>query len=84
VYNIGSTEEVSIEALARRVIELAGSKSSIKYMSYEDAYGKAFDDMLRRLPSLERIKSVIGFEPKTNLDETLTRIIEYTRTNKRA
>ena len=56
VYNIGSTEEISIEDLARRVLEMTKSTSPIQYVSYEQAYGKPFDDMMRRLPSLDRIR----------------------------
>jgi UDP-glucose 4-epimerase len=55
VYNIGSTEEVSIEALADQIIEMTSSRSPKRYVSYEQAYGKPFDDMMRRLPSLDRI-----------------------------
>ena len=76
VYNIGSTEEISIEALADKIIEMTGSKSQKKYISYKQAYGKAFDDMMRRLPSIERIKQTIGYEPKTSLEKTLQIIID--------
>ena len=75
VYNIGSTEEVTINQLADRVIELAGSKSTKEYISYEQAYGRPFDDMMRRIPCLDRIKSVIGYEPKTGLNEILKQVI---------
>jgi len=80
VYNIGSTEEVSIEGLADKVIELTNSESKKEFISYEQAYGKAIDDMMRRVPNLERIKEAIGWEPKTTLDETLKTIIESGRT----
>lgn len=76
VYNIGSTEEISIEGLADRVIELTASKSKKKYVSYEEAYGKPFDDMLRRKPCLERINQTVGFQPKTTLDEILRSVID--------
>jgi UDP-glucose 4-epimerase len=76
VYNIGSTEEITIEALADKIIEMTGSKSRKKFISYEEAYGKPFDDMMRRVPCLDRIKERIGYEPKTSLDETLRIIIE--------
>lgn len=75
VYNIGSTEEVTINQLADRVIELTGSKSTKEYISYEQAYGRPFDDMMRRIPCLDRIKSVIGFQPKTSLNEILRQVI---------
>jgi UDP-glucose 4-epimerase len=75
VYNIGSDEEITIEALADKVIERTGSKSKKKHLSYEEAYGKPFDDMLRRVPCLERINQAIGYKPKLTLDETLDKII---------
>jgi UDP-glucose 4-epimerase len=76
VFNIGSDEEVTIEQLADKIIALTGSSSVKKFISYEEAYGQPFDDMLRRVPSLERLRSAIGFVPETTLTETLQRIIE--------
>jgi UDP-glucose 4-epimerase len=79
VYNIGSNEEISIEELAEKIIEMTGSGSVIKRVSYEEAYGKPFDDMLRRQPCLERIRETVGYEPRTSLDEILKEVIEHTR-----
>ena len=76
VYNIGSTEEITIEALADKVIELTASKSKKKFVPYEVAYGRPIEDMMRRVPNLERIKKTIGWEPKTNLTEALQVIIK--------
>jgi UDP-glucose 4-epimerase len=76
VYNVGSQEEISIEDLAKRVIEITSSKSKIEYISYEEAYGKPFDDMMRRIPCLDRIKETIGYEPTTGLDEILAGVVE--------
>ncbi len=76
VYNIGSDEEVTIEALAEKVIELTGSSSEKQYVSYEQAYGKPFDDMMRRVPCLDKIKAVTGYEPKMSLGQTLQDVIE--------
>jgi UDP-glucose 4-epimerase len=76
VYNVGSQEEISIEDLARRIIEITRSKSKIEYISYEKAYGKPFDDMMRRVPCLDRIKETIGYEPTTGLDEILAGVVE--------
>jgi len=75
VYNIGSMEEITITALADRIIALTGSNSQKKFIPYEIAYGKPFDDMMRRVPSLERINKTIGYYPKTNLHKTLELII---------
>lgn len=79
VYNIGSDEEVTIEQLADIIIAKTGGKSKKKFISYEEAYGRPFDDMLRRVPSLERINEAIGYEPKATLDNTLDLIIESFR-----
>jgi len=79
VYNIGSNEEISIEQLADKIIEMTGSKSIKQYIPIEVAYGMPIEDMMRRVPSLERIKEAIGWRPKTSLDETLRVIIESHR-----
>ena len=55
VFNLGSNEEISIEALADRVIDKCASTAGKEFLSYEQAYGRAFDDMMRRVPSLDRI-----------------------------
>jgi UDP-glucose 4-epimerase len=79
VYNIGSTEEVSIKELAERVIALTGTKSKIQYVPYEDAYSSGFEDMRRRVPSTEKIDALIGFKPRYDLDQILQRVIEFER-----
>ncbi len=76
VYNIGSTEEITIEELADTIIRMAESKSEKKYISYEAAYGKPFDDMIRRMPCLDRIRETVGYEPKTTLDRILQSVID--------
>ncbi len=76
VYNIGSNEEISIEELADKIIEMTGSKSRKQFVPYELVYGRPIDDMMLRVPGLERIKETIGWESKMSLDETLQAIIE--------
>jgi UDP-glucose 4-epimerase len=76
VYNIGSSEEVSIEELADRIIEITGSKSTKQFVPIEVAYGRPIEDMMRRVPCLERIEKTIGWKPKTKLNETLRLIVE--------
>ena len=71
VYNIGSNEEISIEKLADKIIDMTGSKSKKQLVTYEFVYGRPIDDMMRRVPALERIKETVGWESKTPLDETL-------------
>jgi UDP-glucose 4-epimerase len=75
VFNLGSDQEISITALARRVIELAKSPSAIESISYEKAYGQAFDDLARRVPKLDRIRAAIAFAPGYQLDEIILSVI---------
>jgi UDP-glucose 4-epimerase len=79
VFNIGSTEEVTIHELAERVIAATRSQSKIVYVPYEEAYAPGFEDMRRRVPDLEKIHQLIGYEPHYSLDETLQRVIVYER-----
>jgi UDP-glucose 4-epimerase len=79
VFNIGSTEEVTIRELAERVIKLTGSQSQIVYVPYSEAYAPGFEDMRRRVPSLDKINRLIGYQPRHTLDDTLRRVIEYER-----
>ncbi|MGD2108833.1 MAG: GDP-mannose 4,6-dehydratase [Phycisphaerae bacterium] len=79
VYNIGTTEEITIEALADRIIGLTASRSVKQHISYEQAYGRPFDDMMRRVPCLDRIRETVGYEPKTTLTETLESVIAEKR-----
>jgi len=79
VINIGADHEISINDLAKKVIDLAGSASSVAHISYEEAYPKGFEDLERRVPDISQIRNLIGYEPKTSLDETIKKIIEYYR-----
>ena len=79
VINIGNKQEITIQKLAERVRELSGSDSVIKLVPYEEAYESGFEDMPRRVPDLTRIKGLIGYEPKHELDEILTQVIDYFR-----
>jgi len=75
VYNIGNDQRVTIEELAQRIIERTGSKSQIRYVPYDAAYGPGYDDMRHRRPSLKKIREAIGYEPKTSLDAILDAVI---------
>ena len=79
VFNVGSDKEITIEGLAKRVKELTGSKSEIQLIPYEQAYEEGFEDMLRRVPSLEKIGKYIGYKPKTSLDEIINKVVEFER-----
>jgi len=76
VYNIGNNEEITIEELADKIVKITGSRSKKEFVPYEIAYGRPMEDMMRRVPSVERIKKTIDWEPKTSLDETLKLITE--------
>lgn len=77
VHNIGNTEEVSIQELAERVRDMAGSTSEIVYVPYAVAYEENFEDMPRRVPSLDKIHRTIGWTPEKSLDEILESVIEF-------
>lgn len=79
VFNIGSNEEITIHELAEKVRQRAGSQSEIRLIPYDDAYTSGFEDFRRRVPSLNRIKSITGWEPTTPLDDTIDQIITYYR-----
>lgn len=80
VFNVGGTEEISIARLAETIIALTASTSRVEYIPYEKAFGKDFEDMQRRVPGIQKINRLIGFEPKTTLDEILRQIISSKRT----
>lgn len=78
LYNIGSTEEISILQLAQRIRDRADSASEIQLVPYEQAYQQAgFEDFRRRVPSIDKIREAIGWQPTTPLDETIDQIIAY-------
>lgn len=79
VFNIGSTREITIYELAQKVIELSGSRSRIELVPYDEAYAPGFEDMRRRVPSIEKINKLIGYQPRHSLEDTLKRVIEYER-----
>ena len=68
-----------MKQLAERAIALTGSKSEIKYIPYEEAYGEGFEDMRRRVPSLEKAKRLIGFQPTRTLDGIINDVAEQFR-----
>ena len=75
VFNLGGAEEISIQDLARRIVELSGSASELEYIPYASAYEAGFEDMERRVPNTERAKHLVGFEPSIGLDETIYSVI---------
>ena len=77
VFNIGSTEEISIFALAEKVKELTGSKSEIVFMAYDEAYEEGFEDMPRRVPDISKINQLVGFKPEMVLEGILQSVINF-------
>lgn len=77
VFNIGSTEEISVLDLAHKVMERAGSNPGIRMVPYEEAYEQGFEDMRRRVPDISKIEEVVGWTPKRTLDETIDEMIDY-------
>ncbi len=69
VFNIGSSEQVSIERLAQRVIALTNSASEIVHVPYSEAYGPGYEDMQRRVPDCTRARKQIGFDPTRSLTD---------------
>lgn len=79
VFNIGGTEEITILALAEKIIQATGSQSPIKTIPYDQAFEKDFEDMKRRVPGIDKIRNAVGFQPKTDLDTILSQVISYFR-----
>lgn len=73
VFNVGSTEEISIRGLAELVIEVLGSKSRIELVPYQDAYAPGFDDMRRRKPVVDKLARFVGFKPAITLKQIIER-----------
>ena len=76
VINIGNDFEISINELAEKIIDQTGSKSKIVYLPYEEAYGKGFEDMERRVPNIELINQLVGWAPKRDLAKIISDISE--------
>jgi UDP-glucose 4-epimerase len=79
VVNIGNTEEITIEALASKVKQRTESSSPIQYIPYDKAYEPGFEDMMRRVPSIDKLYALTGFRPLTALPEIIDRVSEFYR-----
>jgi UDP-glucose 4-epimerase len=77
VFNVGSDFEITIEDLARKIKEMTGSASEIRYIPYEEAYERGFEDMARRLPDINKIQQLTGYRPRASLEEILKEVIEF-------
>jgi UDP-glucose 4-epimerase len=76
IFNIGSDEETTIGALARLVRDVSGSDSPIVQVPYDEAYTEGFEDMPRRVPDLEKIRALIGYQPRLGLREIVASVID--------
>ncbi len=77
IFNVGSTESISIEELAHKIKKAAKSKSKIEYMAYEDVFEEGFEDMMKRMPDISKIENAIGYKRKYKLDQIIERVINY-------
>jgi UDP-glucose 4-epimerase len=83
VFNIGSTEEISMLELAQRVREACDSDSEIVAIPYDEAYGEGFEDMRRRVPDIRKIEAALGWRPELTLEQVLADVIEHERSSAR-
>jgi UDP-glucose 4-epimerase len=79
VFNVGAEQEITIRALAERVRDLVGSASGIRSVSYDDAYEQGFEDMLRRVPDVSKVRDAIGWRATLSLDDILRDVIAFER-----
>lgn len=79
VFNVGSTQEVTIRALAEQVRDAAGSQSEIRLVPYGEAYAAGFEDMMRRVPDVTKLERVTGFRPATSLEVIIRDVVEDQR-----
>jgi len=77
VFNVGNSHQISIMELAKKVIEITGSNSSIEKIEYEKAYPEGFEDMQLRVPDISKIKQVLGWTPEINLDQIIKDIAAF-------
>ncbi len=79
IYNVGSTNRISIVDLAHQVIELTGSSSGVAHVAFENVYAHGIEDMLHRIPSTEKVHAAIGWQPEHSLDAILDDVIAFER-----
>jgi UDP-glucose 4-epimerase len=78
-FNVGNNQEVTIEDLAKKVIEQTGSTSTIQKIAYEAAYSAGFEDMQRRVPDISKARITVGWEPALSLDEIIVDVADHLR-----
>jgi UDP-glucose 4-epimerase len=81
VVNIGNNIEISINDLAKQVINETGSKSKIVHLPYAEAYGQGFEDMERRVPNIDLINELVGWKPRRSLSTIIKDISDHIKNN---
>lgn len=81
VFNVGRDERITMNDLARRVIEVTGSTSTVTHTPYEDVYGRGFEDLRVRQPDLRRIRAEVGWDPRIPLERTIADVAAWQRGN---
>jgi len=84
VVNVGNTEEITIEGLAQLVRQRTGSTSPIEFVPYDQAYEPGFEDMMRRVPCVDKLHALTGFRPQTSLNEIIDRVTVHFRLKEEA
>jgi UDP-glucose 4-epimerase len=79
VVNIGTDEEVNIKGLAESMIRVAGSRSTVRFVTQTEIYGPSYEDIRRRVPSIRKMRDLLGVVPRVSLDDGLQRTIEWFR-----
>lgn len=79
VYNVGGSQEISMEELARLIVDIAGSSSKIRYVPYEEAYEEGFEDMQRRVPDTTKVQALTGFESRISLEDIVRLVVDEQR-----
>lgn len=77
VFNVGNNQQISIQSLAQKIIEITGSKSKIVKVPYSQAYPEGFEDMQRRVPDISKIKNVLGWSPQKGLDQIIKDVVAF-------
>jgi UDP-glucose 4-epimerase len=74
---LGNDEPITIKALAEKILQLTQSKSTLQFVSYDQAYGRPFDDMHERVPDLTKARRLIGYKPAYSLTQALQQVIDF-------
>ena len=79
VFNLGNTEEITVNALAERIVVATQSKSRVDHIPYEEAYGSDFEDMDRRVPDISKASKWFGYKPSHSLADIIDSVVDYYR-----